>query len=175
MKQNTKKWVMAGLFAALTTIGTMIIQVPTPTKGYIHVGDTLVYLGGILLGPVYGALAAALGSLLADVFSSYVIYAVPTFVIKGLDALLVGLVYRRLSRGQENWLVKGIFFSIAVLVGSAVMVGGYYLFEAYLYGATAALVGIPMNLVQGIGGGVLALPILLALEKGGFTHDRLMK
>jgi len=78
MKKNLIHLILAGLFAAMVTVGTLLIQVPTPTKGYIHIGDTLVYLSGILLGPVYGFLAAAFGSFLADFFSGYLIYAVPT-------------------------------------------------------------------------------------------------
>lgn len=175
MRQNTKKWIMASLFAAMTTVGTMVIQVPTPTKGYIHIGDTIVYLGGILLGPVFGFLAAALGSFLADVFSPYVIYAVPTFIIKGLDALMVGIIYRAISHSAKNVWFHIAAFSVAVLAGTTIMVGGYYIFESYLYGFKGALAGVPMNIIQGIGGGGLALPVLLALRQGGFTHERLMK
>jgi uncharacterized membrane protein len=74
-KLKTKQLAIAGLMAALTMIGTMIIQIPTPTKGYLHLGDSLVYLSGILLGPLVGALAAGIGSTLADVFSGHGIYA----------------------------------------------------------------------------------------------------
>ncbi len=39
------------LLAAFTCIATMIIKIPTPTFGYIHLGDGLVLLCGIILGP----------------------------------------------------------------------------------------------------------------------------
>jgi uncharacterized membrane protein len=175
MKRNTRKWILASLFAAMITVGTMIIQVPTPTKGYIHVGDTIVYLAGILLGPVFGFVAAAFGSFLADVFSPYVIYAIPTFMIKGLDALFVGLIYRALRKTSDKWSARVVFFAVAVLAGTTIMVGGYYIFESVLYGFKGALLGVPMNIIQGIGGGILAVPILLALEKAGFTYSKLMK
>lgn len=174
MKRNTKKWILASLFAALVTVGTMIIQVPMPPKGYIHIGDSIVYLAGILLGPVYGFLAAAFGSFLADVFSGYLIYAIPTFMIKGLDALAVGLVYRSLSKHTEKWSLKTLYFGIAVAVGAIIMVGGYYIYESALYGYKGALAGIPGNFVQAIGGGVLTLPVLFALEKGGYSFKKLM-
>ncbi len=57
--------------AALTCIATMIIHIPTPGLGYIHFGDGMVLLSGILLGPLYGSLSAGIGSMLADVFSGY--------------------------------------------------------------------------------------------------------
>jgi ECF transporter S component (folate family) len=175
MKSNTKKLILAALFAAMTTVGTMIIQIPTPTKGYIHIGDTIVYLAGILLGPVFGFLAAAFGSFLADVFSPYVIYAIPTFMIKGLVALAVGLIYRALSKTSKKMTHRLFFFALAVIVGTAIMTTGYYIFESALYGFNGALIGIPLNIVQGIGGGILAAPVLFALEKAGFTYGTLMK
>ena len=49
--KSTKKLVIGALMAALTCIATMIIKIPTPTLGYIHLGDGLVLLCGIVLGP----------------------------------------------------------------------------------------------------------------------------
>ena len=77
--KNPKTLVIAALMAALTCMATMIIQLPTPTFGYIHLGDTFVILCGIILGPVIGGLAAGIGSMMADILSSYAIYAIPTF------------------------------------------------------------------------------------------------
>ena len=174
MRRDTKKWILASIFAALITVGTMIIQVPTPTKGYIHIGDSIVYLAGILLGPFFGFLAAALGSFLADVFSSYLIYAVPTFMIKGLVALFVGLIYNSLSKNTEKWSLKTLYFVIAFTVGTIIMVGGYYIYESFLYGYKGALLGVPANIIQGLGGGILAVPVLLALDKNGFNNKNIM-
>lgn len=161
---NARQLVTAGLMAALVTIGTMIIQVPTPTKGYIHAGDTLVYLCGILLGPWIGALAAATGSLFADIFSGYGIYAPATFVIKGLDALVVGYLYHMLVK-EGNIPGKLLALVLAVLVGGSVMVAGYLAYETALYGMATALLGIPGNITQAAGGGLLAAPLLIALDK----------
>ena len=65
--KNTKKLVVTALMAALTCIATMIIKIPTPTFGYIHLGDGFVLLSGIILGPVSGAFAAGIGSMFADI------------------------------------------------------------------------------------------------------------
>ena len=51
MKINTKRIVMTALFAALACVATMSIRIPTPgTNGYIHPGDAIVILSGIILG-----------------------------------------------------------------------------------------------------------------------------
>jgi len=46
MEQNNVKKIVYGAFMmALVTIGTMVIQIPTPaTKGYINVGDSFIFL-----------------------------------------------------------------------------------------------------------------------------------
>ena len=64
--KNIRKLVLAALLAALTAVATMIIRIPTPTQGYIHLGDGMVLICGILLGPGLGALAAGIGSMMAD-------------------------------------------------------------------------------------------------------------
>ena len=61
MNSNLKKIIMTALFAALACVATMSIRIPTPgTGGYIHPGDAIVILAGIILGPVYGMLAGGM-------------------------------------------------------------------------------------------------------------------
>ena len=63
---------MTALFAALACVATMSIRIPTPgTGGYIHPGDAIVILAGIILGPVYGMLAGGIGSALSDLIGGY--------------------------------------------------------------------------------------------------------
>lgn len=162
---NVKKLVFSGLMAALVVVGTMVIQVPTITKGYIHIGDSMVYLCGIFLGPVYGGLAAGIGSLLADLFSGYAIYAPATFVIKALDAMIVGFIYLKLTKISDSMSKKLAMFSIAAFFGGLIMVSGYLAYESFLYGFNAALAGVVGNITQALGGGILVAPILSVMEK----------
>ena len=75
------------MLAALTCIATMIIKIPSPLKGYLNLGDCVVLLSGWLLSPLYGFLAAGLGSGLADLISGYGVYVPATFIIKGVRAI----------------------------------------------------------------------------------------
>ena len=52
---------LTGLFSALGCAATMVLQIPSPTGGYMNLGDTVVILGAWLLGPVYGAVAGGVG------------------------------------------------------------------------------------------------------------------
>ncbi|MDX9871248.1 MAG: ECF transporter S component [Clostridia bacterium] len=164
MKYSTKQLVAGGLMAALVVVGTMLIQIPTPTKGYIHLGDSMVYLCGALLGPWVGGLAAAVGSLLADLFSGYGIYAPATFVIKGLDALIVGLVFSRFASRETSLVKKGLGFTVAFILGGMIMAAGYLAYETFLYGFGVAVLGVPGNILQAAGGGIIALLLLLTIN-----------
>ena len=103
MKINTKRIVMTALFAALACVATMSIRIPTPgTNGYIHPGDAIVILSGIILGPVYGALAAGLGSAMSDLLGGYFIYVPITFIIKALIAMLSGYAFKKISHKGKH-------------------------------------------------------------------------
>ena len=167
MKDNTtKKIVFAALLAALACVATMIIKIPTPLGGYIHAGDAVVVLAGFLLGPVWGALAAGLGSGLADVISGYVLYAPGTFGIKAVVALLAGWIIG--TKLIKNEFAKAL---VAGIIGGVVMVGGYMLYEAVFMGfGVGAAANIPMNCIQGAFGAVAGAALYIALSKTNYFN-----
>ena len=164
MKDNLKKHVITALFAALTFAATMAVRIPTPgTNGYIHPGDALVILSGVILGPSNGFLAAGIGSALADLLGGYFVYAPITFLIKGLVALCCGLIFQKAGRHPRLRLPA---VAAGGIVDILLVAGGYCLCEAFLYGLPAALAGVPANLVQGVSGLIISMilyPILSAI------------
>lgn len=169
-KLTTEKVVLIGLLAALVAIGTLLIQIPIP-KGYIHVGDSLVYISGILLGPLYGAFAAGIGSMIADVLSGYTIYAPATLVIKALDAYLVGWIFRAFYKNGLQFAKMTGGYVVAFLAGGTIMISGYLIYEIVLYGMAQAVAGVPYNFTQAIGGGIVGYPLLIALKKAGLLKS----
>ena len=63
---STFRIVLVALFAALTCVATMFLRIPSPTGGYLNLGDGIALLSAFLLGPWLGGVAAGLGSMLAD-------------------------------------------------------------------------------------------------------------
>ena len=166
--------VMTALFAALGYVATRILQIPTPSGGYVNLGDTVVILGAYLLGPVYGAVAGGIGPALADLLSGYAIYVPATLVIKAVMALLAALLYRAL--GKKTWSMV-----VCAVAAEAVMIVGYWLFETVLAAAAGegsfmvclaacGAAGIPGNLVQAAFG--IAASTLLALALRQNTQVR---
>ena len=155
---NLLKLVTAALLAAMTCIVTMIIpiKIPLGNEGYIHPGDAFVMLSGIILGPFYGSLSAGIGSALADLLSGYAHYAVATFLIKALAAMLASLLYHELH--LKSVVICGSLSGIIVTLG-------YFIYERFIYGSNfaAAIAGVPFNILQTILGVILAsilMPLL---------------
>lgn len=179
MKQlrDTKTLVVAALLAAFTCIATMVIQIPTPTLGYIHPGDSLVILSGVILGPVLGGISAGLGSMLADILSGYAIYAIPTLVIKAVCAAIAGIVFRKLRQ-----LLQGksyLIFAIAGTLAEINMVFGYFInkivktmflagsysSETFAAGLASAITGIGPDSIQGAAGLIIGLALFPILSQ----------
>lgn len=187
MANRTHKLVLAALMAALTCIATMIIKVPSPTGGYIHLGDGFVILSGIILGPIYGGLAAGIGSMFADLFSGFAGYAPATFIIKAAAAFISCLVYRGLSlafnkgKGPDQneklqsflKLTDKIFpVLIAGVFAGVVVTGGYFYFEGYVLGLGlgGALAGVSFNIAQNIFGIIVSVLLIPVLKKVPFIN-----
>ena len=155
--QKVRKITYSALMAAMVCAATTAIRIPSPTGGYVNAGDGVVLLCGWLLGPWYGAAAAGVGSLLTDLTMGYAAYAPGSLVIKGLDAMAAGLLYRFLGRRWRAQLVSGA-------VGAAVMTSGYFCYTALLLGrGLGAAASVPGNLLQGAVGIAVAMLLLRAL------------
>lgn len=167
---KTKSLVFAALFAALACVATMSLHIPTPgTGGYIHPGDAVVVLSGILLGPVYGGLAAGLGSALADLLSGYMVYVPITFVVKALIAIVCYFVYHKLLKHIKPVIIKGI---ITGCFSTALVAAGYCFFEYFIYGS-GALASVPANLIQGLSGLIISTVLLPLLKQVPDFRSRL--
>ncbi|MBR7188906.1 MAG: ECF transporter S component, partial [Clostridia bacterium] len=51
---STFRIVLVALFAALTCVATMFLRIPSPTGGYLNLGDGIALLSAFLLGPWLG-------------------------------------------------------------------------------------------------------------------------
>lgn len=145
---SVKRLTLAGVLAALVFVMTYIPKVPVPvTGGYIHLGDGAIFLAALLLGPL-GIPAAAIGSGLSDLLGGYMVYVLPTMIIKALVALIAWRVWR-----ADSWWRAVVAFVLAELA----MVAGYFVLESVLYGTAAAWAAVGPNVIQGAAGVALGL------------------
>lgn len=170
-RKSMNQLTLSGLFAAMITLTTAyILHIPYGANGgYIHFGDTLIYLAAALLPQPYALAAAAIGGGLADLLTAPM-WAPATILIKILITLPFTCYGPRLLV-RRNILAPGIAFLISAT--------GYYAAECILFGSCAALISVTGSLIQSGGSAFAFLAMAAALDRmhikskiGGITNGR---
>lgn len=157
---SNKDLTKAGLFCALIALSTMVIKLPIPqTQGYVNLGDSVIFLSSLFLVHPYCALAAALGSVLADIFLGAGIYILPTFIIKGIMGIIAAKTIAKESSAKKT--------AILIALTEIFMIFGYFGFEIFVYGLPAACASLPFNVMQGIAGTVIGFLLIQFVKKTG--------
>lgn len=157
--QQTRLLIITALFLALTFLVTAyLLHIPVPaTGGYIHLGDTLLYLSASMLPAPFGIAAGGIGEALSDALTGSLLFALPTLVIKSCMALCFT------SKRMTILCKRNI---LALFLAGGICVGGYYLTEVILFhNVFAPLAEIPLNVVQVAASGVIYVLV-------GATFDR---
>lgn len=123
------KIIVSAMLAALCCVATMLIRIPSPMNGYVNLGDAIVLICGWILGPIYGAAAAGVGSMLADIFAAYPHYAPGTLLIKASVAIIAYFLFKLLKHNKKQHTAIALAISgIAAELAMAVL----YFFYASL-------------------------------------------
>lgn len=159
MKQTkTTLLTTTGLFAALITICTAYIcHIPYGVNGgYIHFGDTFIFLAAVLLPQPYAIVAAVIGGGLADLLTAPA-WAPFTILAKALIVLPFTSKDSHLL-SLRNKLAPVISLPISVVV--------YFFAGAILSSSfSASVLSIPGNIIQGVGSGIFFYILATAFEK----------
>lgn len=168
-KWTTKDLTEMAMLAALVCTLTFAIKIPVPaTNGYTHLGDSMIFIGVLMLGWRKAAPAAAVGAALADLLGGYVHWVIPTVLIKGAMVVVMGLALEKLFKSwTQGWIA-------AAIVGGALQVSGYTLVKVfYLGGPVAALATVP-NIVIQTTAAIVITAVLAAVLKRTAVGDRLL-
>ena len=100
--------VTAALCAALIAVMTAFVKFNTGINdGYLHFGDSMVYLAACILPLPYAMVAAAIGGALADILAGAAVWAPFTAVIKALNTVPFALMYTlRLQNSRTGYLTR---------------------------------------------------------------------
>jgi uncharacterized membrane protein len=148
---DTRSLSFLALFIAFTAVATYL-HIPGPSSSYFNLGEVAIYTIALTFGAKAGGIAGGVGSALMDIILGYSIWAPFTFVIKGLEGLLVG----KISSQNEKKFDRKIF---AIIVGGNVMILGYAIAKAFLLSWAVVLPEIGIDFAQMLIGGVLAIPL----------------
>lgn len=140
------------LFIAFTAVATYL-HIPGPSSSYFNLGEVAIYTIALTFGAKAGGIAGGIGSAMIDIILGYSIWAPFTFVIKGIEGLVVGKIANRDGKTKVD---KKIF---AIIVGGNLMILGYALAKAFLLSWAVVLPEIGIDFAQMLIGGVIAIPL----------------
>lgn len=157
-----RKMILLAMFSTLVFVATSInihIPIGLGTGGLMHLGTLVMFMIALRYGPFYGAWAAGIGMAMFDVLSIWQIWAPGTFFVRLLAGFSIGMLSRS-AKGQGRQPLKNV---LALLAGGAVIVVGYFVYEAVFLGVGLVAIGSVLgNLVQVIIG-FAALALVVAL------------
>jgi uncharacterized repeat protein (TIGR04002 family) len=161
-KLGIRNVVLAGLFTAMIFVVTAYFpRIPT-VRGYIHVGDSVIYIAACLLNQPAAAISAALGGFFADALTGYVVWAPYTAVIKA--ALTIPFT----AKAAKTLSPRNFF---AALAAFPVTIGGYYLAAWMITGdKSAPLAEVPFNAVQAGASMLIYLVVAAGVDKAGLKN-----
>lgn len=150
---------LTGLMAAMIAIMTAYIcHIPIGANGgYVHFGDSLIYLAATLLPTPYALAAAAIGGGLADLMTAPM-WAPATIIIK----MLITVPFT--NKAAKIITPRNI---IATVIAYLITGTGYFIAEYIIFGSfgSALIASMSGNLIQSVGSAVFFIIFGLALDK----------
>ena len=170
---TAKRIAMIAVFAALTTVATIVIAIPISSgAGFVNVGDTVIFLCAALMDPISALLVGGLGSAIGDLLLGYAAYAPFTLVVKGLEGLVAALLIKLMRKK----IVFALNYIVAFTAGGVCMTAGYcFTADLILYGWAAAVASVPANLIQAAVSIVIATALAAVLGNMKVVRDFMPK
>ncbi len=153
-KKNTQNLALSSIFIAAITALTMV-HLPLPSEaGYVHIGDSMIYLAVSFLPGPYAIISAAIGGALADMVFGFFNWMPFTFVIKAANAIPFVLCFNYLKKNSEKIItIPSIMMSI---VSGIITIVLYFFASWVVYGNPAtAWLDVPGSVVQAVGSSVI--------------------
>ena len=175
--KKTLKLTQCALIAALAYVGFQFLRIDIPVgteRTAIHLGNTFVVIGALLLGG-WGGFAGAMGLTMADLTSGYITSAPKTFILKLVIGLITTLVARKLFHIEKEPGIKAqtkiALCASAASLGCNVVLDplfGYF-YKAYIFGipqdlsAALAKIGSATTLVNAVASTIMVFLLWPAL------------
>lgn len=160
--------VIPAVFAAIIAVFTAFIKINIGMNGgYIHLGDSIIYICASILPAPCAIWAAAIGGAMADLLAGAPAWAIPTAIIKALNVVPFVLV-RMLGKAKQQNKILTKTTVLMPLPSALVTVFGYLLAGGILYSFPTALASVPFNMIQAVGSTLLFYIAGSALDKMNF-------
>lgn len=167
-KSISQRMAFSALGIALVAISTAFLQLNLGVS-FVCLGDVFIFVISIIFGPFVGLLSGGFGSFFGDMIA-YPPTMFYTLIIKGMEGFVVGLLAWKFRKIKKNTLINNRLWLFEMIIGSIVMVGGYFIAKAFFYGTMdKALVSLVPNILQATISTIIALAILNVFPNKKFS------
>lgn len=165
----------SALCTAMIAVMTAFVKINTGiNEGYLHFGDSMIYLTACALPLPYAVLSAAIGGAFADILAGSALWAPATAIIKALVSLPFAVVYSFKITKNPNKLLNKATAPMPVVSG-VITVCGYYFAEGIMYSFASAWTSVPFSIIQAVGSAVIYYIAAAALDKINFKQRIIFK
>ena len=164
--QTMKQLTQTAMMAAIIFVCTYTFKIPIAiTGGYTHLGDCAIFIGVMLLGRKHGTAAAALGAAMSDLLGGFWLWVIPTFLIKGIMAFIMGTIVEKVLPDKKgSWLIGAIAGGIWQIIG-------YTITKIVLLSPQAAFATVPTVSAQTVAGIVIASVVIVILQSSNVLYS----
>jgi len=131
----TREIALTAVLSAAYAVAILLIIVPSPTGGYTHIGDFVVFVAALLFGYRVGGFVGVIGALAIDLFTGYPRWFV-SIPAHWLEGFVPGLM-------KNKPFVMQI---IGCVVGGFLMATTYFLVNIYIKGIALAVISYARDL-----------------------------
>jgi uncharacterized membrane protein len=126
---TSREVAVTAVLSAAYAVLIIVLKVPSPTGGYTHIGDLVVFIAALLFGCKVGGLVGIVGSVAADFYVGYERWFV-SILAHGLEGAIPGL-----TRGKPFLLQ-----ALSCVIGGFLMATTYFLINVFIKGYPLALI-----------------------------------
>jgi uncharacterized membrane protein len=151
----TREIALTAVLSAAYAAAIILVIIPSPTGGYTHLGDFVVFVSALLFGYRVGGFVGMIGSVAVDLFTGYPRWFV-SIPAHGLEGLVPGLMKNK----------PFVMQALSCVIGGFLMATTYFLVNIYIKGLPLALISYARDLfVQAGVSTALALIVVKAVKK----------
>ncbi|MEM2281408.1 MAG: ECF transporter S component [Candidatus Bathyarchaeia archaeon] len=126
---TSREVAVVAVLSAVYAVLIIVLKFPSPTGGYTHIGDLVVFVAALLFGYKVGGFVGVVGSVAADFYAGYERWFV-SILAHGLEGLIPGL-----ARGKPI-----IVQAAACILGGFLMATTYFIINLFIKGYPAAII-----------------------------------
>jgi len=169
--------VLTAIFAALSYVVTVWLPIPLPGTsgaGYLNLSDVFVFILAALVNPWIGGLVGGISGMLADLTLGYGYFAPFTLMIKFIEGIVAGYLFKALTSVGDDSKKTYLWKSMVSFIAGGLIMAALYMIPDYITyimipgqtpgdGYLFIFFDLGFNSIQGVADAIIASFIFVGL------------